>query len=79
MSRSLLSSFGVVPLATREWKPEIAPQAMVIKTKGNSLPENIGPVPSMNCVRAGILMVGCRVSIATANNTTTPSFRKVDK
>ena len=39
-------SFGVVPLETSAWKPEIAPQAMVMNTNGNTLPPKIGPVPS---------------------------------
>ena len=37
MSLSLASSFGVVPLTTSEWKPEIAPQAMVMNTNGKTL------------------------------------------
>jgi hypothetical protein len=47
-SRSLASSFGVVPDEIKAWKPEIAPQAIVMKTNGNTLPPKIGPVPSMN-------------------------------
>jgi hypothetical protein len=53
-SRSLASSFGVVPEAISEWKPEIAPHAIVMNTNGKTLPPKIGPVPSMNCVSAGI-------------------------
>ena len=34
---------GVVPEAMSEWKPEIAPQAIVMKANGNSLPANTGP------------------------------------
>src|SRR2546427_653405 len=36
-----------------EWKPEMAPQAMVMKQKGNTLPAKIGPVPSTKRVTAG--------------------------
>ena len=36
------------------WKPEIAPQAMVMNANGNSLPAKTGPVPSTNGVSAGI-------------------------
>ena len=39
--------FGVVPDETSEWKPETAPQAMVMNRKGNNWPLNTGPVPSM--------------------------------
>ena len=41
-------SLGVVPLAISVWKPETAPQAIVMKQKGNILPATIGPVPSTN-------------------------------
>jgi hypothetical protein len=37
---------GVVPLAMSVWKPEIAPQAMVMKQNGNTLPATTRPVPS---------------------------------
>ena len=37
---------GVVPEAMSAWNPEIAPQAMVMKANGNTLPAKIGPVPS---------------------------------
>ena len=40
------SSFGVVPDEISEWKPEIAPQAIVMKQNGKTLPAKIGPVPS---------------------------------
>ena len=46
--------FGVVPDEISEWKPETAPQAMVMNRNGNSVPENTGPVPSMKRVVAGI-------------------------
>src|ERR1022692_1744900 len=44
-SVSFHSILGVVPEETREWKPEIAPQAMVTNRKGNSLPLMMGPPP----------------------------------
>ena len=72
-------SFGVVPLATSAWKPETAPQAMVMKTKGNTLPPKSGPLPSMNWVRAGICSCGCISTIAIASRITVPSLRKVDR
>ena len=72
-------SFGVVPLAMREWKPEIAPQAMVMKTNGNTLPPNKGPVPSMNGVSAGILSIGWVMTMASPSSSTVPIFRNVDR
>ncbi len=72
-------SFGVVPLDTSAWKPEMAPHAMVMKTNGNTLPVKSGPVPSTNCVIAGIFKVGCMITIAMASSRTTPSLRNVDR
>ena len=69
-SASLPISFGVVPLDTSAWKPEIAPQAMVMNTNGNSSPPKIGPVPSMNCVIAGMWISGRMITIAIASSTT---------
>ena len=46
MSDSLSIIFGVVPEPISAWKPEIAPQAMVMKTNGNSGPGMIGPPPA---------------------------------
>ena len=43
------SSSASCRIAISAWKPEIAPQAMVMKTNGNSGPGMIGPPPSMNC------------------------------
>ncbi len=34
--------FGVVPEEMSEWKPDTAPQAMVMNRNGNRLPENTG-------------------------------------
>ena len=42
---SLSISLGVVPEEMRAWKPETAPQAMVIKRKGKRLPDQTGPLP----------------------------------
>ncbi len=72
-------SFGVVPLETSAWNPEIAPQAIVMNTNGNTLPVNSGPVPSTNCVMAGILICGCMSRIAMASRNTVPSFRNVER
>ena len=48
VSLSLSIILGVVPEAISEWKPEMAPQAMVMKTKGKTLPGMIGPLPWTN-------------------------------
>lgn len=72
-------SLGVVPLATSAWNPDMAPQATVMKTNGNSVPPNTGPLPSMNCVSAGIFSCGCVSTMATASSATVPSLRKVDR
>ncbi len=37
--------FGVVPDEIREWNPDMAPQAIVMNMKGNSLPGMTGPPP----------------------------------
>ena len=55
-SRSII--FGVVPEEMSEWKPETAPQAMVMNRNGKSEPENTGPEPSMKRVVAGIARCG---------------------
>ena len=49
---------GVVPDEISEWKPDTAPQAMVMNRNGNSWPENTGPLPSRKRVVAGIASVG---------------------
>ncbi len=65
LSRS--SSFGVVPLEISAWKPEIAPQAIVMKQNGKTLPAKTGPVPSMNRVSAGRCTSGRTQSRPTAS------------
>src|SRR5579862_6599870 len=75
--RSRARSFGVVPEEIKEWNPETAPQAMVMKQKGKILPAKMGPVPSTKRVKAGIFSSGRRNRIPTASKTTTPSFTKV--
>ncbi len=42
---SLATIFGVVPEAISAWKPESAPQAMVMNRNGKSFPANTGPSP----------------------------------
>ena len=60
-SFSLSSCLEVVPEATNEWKPEIAPHAIVTNNAGNIVPRET-PEPtvplSMKLVKAGISIVG---------------------
>src|SRR2546421_5227851 len=77
-SRAII--FGVVPDATREWNPEIAPHAIVMNANGNSLPANTGPSPSVaNGVSAGIRSGGGITKIATARTRIVGVFRKVER
>ena len=41
---SFSSIFGVVPEAISAWKPDSAPQAIVMNRNGNSEPANTGTV-----------------------------------
>ena len=68
-----------MPEAMSEWEPEMAPQAIVMNTNGNTLPPKIGPVPSTNCVTAGILTSGFRITIAIASAMIVPIFMNVDR
>ncbi|MNR44547.1 hypothetical protein D3C85_1633040 [compost metagenome] len=76
---SLSSSFGVVPEEISAWKPDTAPQAMVMNRNGNRPPFHTGPVPSMNWVRAGIFSSGMVTRMPMARATMVPIFRKVDR
>ena len=71
--------FGVVPEAMRAWKPDTAPQAMVMNRNGNRVPDQAGPVPSMKRVIAGICSVGATNTIPMASAAMVPIFRKVDR
>ena len=77
MSCSRASIFGVVPQAISAWKPLIAPQAMVMKTNGNTGPGTTNPPPWMNGVSAGICSGGASTTMNTPSSATVPSFMKV--
>ena len=80
MWRSLASSLGVVPEAIRAWKPETAPQAMVMNRNGNIPPFQTGPSPlAANWVRAGIFSSGMTIRMPIASATMVPILRKVDR
>ncbi len=74
-SLSLSTIFGVVPLATSAWNPLMAPQAMVMKTKGKSGPLMIGPPPWMYCVTLGIWMAGFTMTTPSTRTRMVPIFR----
>ena len=77
-SRAII--FGVVPDATSEWNPEMAPHAIVMNANGNSLPANTGPSPSVaNGVSAGMRSGGKITRIATASTRMVVIFRNVDR
>ena len=76
---SFSSNLGVVPEEIREWKPDTAPQAMVMNRNGNKVPDQTGPVPSMNLVTAGILSSGATKKIPSAKHAMAPIFKNVDK
>src|SRR5579884_2638562 len=77
-SRAII--LGVVPDATSAWKPDMAPQALVMKAKGKSLPANTGPSPSAaNGERAGILSGGRSTRIARASATMVVILRNEDR
>ena len=55
------------------WKPEIAPHAIVMKTKGRGAGE-IGPPPAAEGGAAGICSVGFTISTASTRNAIVPIF-----
>jgi hypothetical protein len=71
---------GVVPEAISEWKPDSAPQAIVMKTNGNSAPANTGPAPlEAKSVTRSFSMTGSVTTMPMASSTITPIFMKVDR
>ena len=52
----------------------MAPQAIVMKTNGNTGPANTSPVPSTKRVTAGMCSGGATMTTATASTATVPSF-----
>ena len=72
--------FGVVPEAISAWKPDSAPQAMVMNTNGNSAPEKTGPAPVWaNFVTASFCIVGSVTRMPTASSMIVPTFMNVDR
>ncbi len=70
----------MVPEETREWKPDSAPQAMVMKTNGNIEPAKTGPSPlEAKSVTAGIFRVGSATTTPRASSPIVPTFMKVER
>ena len=74
MSVSLSTILEVVPELIRAWKPEMAPQAMVMKANGKSGPGMIGPPPPANSVNAGIFNSGLTIITPKASSRMVPIF-----
>ncbi len=79
MSLHLSISLGVVPDPMKAWKPEMAPQAMVIEMKGHTGPASTGPPPWMKSVRAGKRISGLMKTTPTIRAPNTPIFMKLDR
>ena len=63
----------------RAWKPDTAPQAMVMKQKGKIVPAKTGPEPSTKRVSAGIWMVGRTRTMPAASASTTPTLMNAER
>jgi hypothetical protein len=55
----------------------MAPHAMVIKQKGNSLPATTGPEPSTNWLMGGIFKFGKMKKTPSTSAKIVPNFMKV--
>ena len=70
----------MVPEEISEWKPDSAPQAMVMNRNGNSEPANTGPLPLVaNGETAGASMTGRATRMPMASSTMVPTFMNVDR
>ena len=70
----------MVPDAISAWKPDSAPQAMVMNRNGNSDPAKAGPLPlDANDVTAGIFSTGRAMRMPTASSAMVPTFMNVDR
>ena len=80
-SVSLSSCLEVVPEETREWKPEMAPQAMVVKSTGKmGLPAPVSGLVTTKVLTAGRLsMEGWARNTATTARASMAYSRKLDR
>ena len=70
----------MVPDEISAWKPDSAPQAIVMNRNGNSEPANTGPVPLMaKSETAGASITGLASRMPRATSTMVPTFMKVDR
>lgn len=77
---SFSMSFGVVPEETSAWKPDKAPQAMVMNRKGNRDPANTGPAPDVaKSLTASARSTGAATTTPTASSAMVPIFMKVER
>jgi hypothetical protein len=79
---SFWMSFGVVPEAMSEWKPESAPQATVMNTNGKRGPTgDTGPPDGekANSVRRGFCIAGRVRAIPAARRTMVPIFMNLER
>ena len=69
-----------MPEEISAWKPDSAPQAMMMKTNGNSAPAKTGPSPlEANFVTASFSSIGAVTTMPTASRRITPIFMNVDR
>ena len=70
----------MVPDEISAWKPDSAPQAIVMNRNGNSEPAKTGPVPLLaNEEMAGASMIGRASRMPSASRAMVPTFMKVDR
>ncbi|SLH01649.1 Uncharacterised protein [Mycobacteroides abscessus subsp. abscessus] len=70
----------MVPEEISAWKPESAPQAMVMNRNGNRLPAKAGPVPLVaNSEIAGAFSTGMVTRMPMASRPMVPIFMNVDR
>jgi hypothetical protein len=69
-----------VPEEISEWKPDSAPQAIVMKANGKSAPAKTGPAPvRANSVSGAFWSRGSTTRMPTASRTIVPIFMNVDR
>ena len=76
ISLSLSIIFGVVPVPTSEWNPDMAPHAMVMNANGYNGPGTIGPPPLTYSLSAGMCSTGLASVTPTTSSATVPTFMK---
>ena len=72
--------YGVLNMLRRIYK-DYAPDysACVFDAKGKTFPANTGPLPSMNCVTAGILIGGITSTMAVPKTSIVPTFMNAER